>query len=383
MALGFATWVAFNRKHRVVKISQPIFLHLICFGVLVLSCAIFPLGIDDSIADEQGCNAACASIPVSNRAMSCFTQFALSVILSSNFLAVQWLVSTGFTLVFSALFSKLWRINRVFQAAKSMKRVVVTEKDVLKPFAVLMTLNFVILLSWTLVDPMVYDRVYTDELTSYGRCVAEGKQWKGFMSALAILNFFALVIVNVQAYKARGINDELSESKYIGLATLSMLQIFIVGVPLLVIVYNDPSAYFFVWCGIIFIICTTILLLIFVPKVVRWMSPEKKGGMLTSKWTSSQGSAAAASTALDGVASTVSDVENKGGSSLPEKAPRSNKRVSFSDKESELIYRKKMDELKDLILKEHNIDVTSIILKLQDAEGIISEGTPAPAEALM
>jgi hypothetical protein len=65
MALLFSGWVAINRKHRVVRISQPIFLHLICLGVLVLSSAIFPLGIDDTDSTEQGRNAACASIPVS------------------------------------------------------------------------------------------------------------------------------------------------------------------------------------------------------------------------------------------------------------------------------------------------------------------------------
>jgi len=65
MALLFSGWVAINRNHRVVKISQPIFLHLICFGALVLSCAIFPLGIDDTDSTERGRNAACASIPVS------------------------------------------------------------------------------------------------------------------------------------------------------------------------------------------------------------------------------------------------------------------------------------------------------------------------------
>ena len=134
-------------------------------------------------------------------------------------------MSLGFTFVFSALFSKLWRINKVFAAASSMRRVTITERDVLKPFAVLMTLNFIILLSWTLVDPMLFERVETDELTSYGRCVPQGNQWKGFIGVLAILNFAALIVVNVQAYKARSINDELSESKYIGLATLSMFQV--------------------------------------------------------------------------------------------------------------------------------------------------------------
>jgi len=345
MALLFSGWVAINRKHRVVKISQPIFLHLICLGVLVLSSAIFPLGIDDTDSTEQGRNAACASIP--------------------------WLVSLGFSLVFSALFSKLWRINRVFAAAASLKRVVVTEKDVLKPFAVLMTLNFVILLSWTLVDPMVYERVYTDELTSYGRCMPQGNEWKGFIATLAILNFIALIIVNVQAYHARSINDELSESKYIGLVTLSMFQIFIVGVPLLVIVYNDPSAYFFVWCGIIFIICTTILLLIFVPKIVRWKSKSTNQSATASKfstntkWSHGNNASHASAQSQQGdtpatnrAASSASEVESK----------YVKKQVTFADKESELIYREKLDEIIDLVMEEHKIDITSIILKIKRAD---------------
>ena len=93
-----------------------------------------------------------------------------------------------------------------------------------------------------------------------------------------MLNFIALVVVNFQAYTAQGINinDELAKSYNIGLATLSMLQISIAGVPLLVIVYNDPYAYSFVLCGIIFIVCTTILLLMFVPKIKRWKTWSAK-----------------------------------------------------------------------------------------------------------
>jgi len=345
MALLFSGWVALNRKHRVVKISQPIFLHLICFGVLVLSCAIFPLGIDDTDSTERGRNVACASIP--------------------------WLVSLGFSLVFSALFSKLWRINRVFAAAASLRRVLVTEKDVAKPFAVLMTLNFVILLSWTLVDPLVFERIYTDELTSYGRCMPQGNQWKGFIAMLAILNFVALIIVNVQAYRARSINDELSESKYIGLATLSMFQIFIVGVPLLVIVYNDPSAYFFVWCGIIFIVCSTILLLIFVPKIVRWKSKSNDRSATASKFSSnakwSQGnnaSHASPHSREEGGMQEMNNVPNP----LCEVETKHAKQATFAGGESELIDREKLNEIKDLVLEKHNIDITSIILKIERAD---------------
>jgi hypothetical protein len=278
-----------------------------------------------------------------------------------------------------------------------MKRVVVTEKDVLKPLAVLMSLNFAILLSWTLVDPMVFVRVYEDELlTSYGRCISQGTQWKWFISTLGVLNFFALVIVNVQAYKAQGINDELAESKYIGLATLSMLQITIVGIPLLVIVYNDPSAYFFVWCGIIFIVCTTILLLMFVPKIKRWKTWSAKknkrklsqGGSIqnsgsvggavsdTSKYLASQGSVAETGSNVGG---TDSDIKRQTPSLRSPADAESNvgstKSVSFADKQSEITHHEQLDELKSLIVERHNIDITPIILEIEGAGGIIPLNT--------
>lgn len=78
VAIALAGWVSFNRSHRVVKMSQPLFLLIVCLGVFVLSSAIFPLGIDDSIATIKGCDMACASIP--------------------------FLISMGFTFVFAALF---------------------------------------------------------------------------------------------------------------------------------------------------------------------------------------------------------------------------------------------------------------------------------------
>merc|ERR1711862_824592 len=49
----------------------------------------------------------------------------------------------------------------------------------------------------------------------------------------------------------------------------SMLQMFIIGAPLYVIVQDNPPARFLVACGFIFVICTSLLLLIFVPKVAK------------------------------------------------------------------------------------------------------------------
>ena len=50
-------------------------------------------------------------------------------------------------------------------------------------------------------------------------------------SLVIVVNISALVLANVQAYKARNISDHLSESKYNGIASFSMFQMFIIGVP--------------------------------------------------------------------------------------------------------------------------------------------------------
>ena len=233
-------------------------------------------------------------------------------------------------------------------------KVVATEKDVLTPFVVLMTLNFIILLSWTLVDPPVFERVYIDELTSYGRCKSEGSEWKGFISALATLNFTALIIANVEAYKARSINDELSESKYIGLATLSMLQIFIVGVPLLVIVYQDPSAYFFMWTGIIFIISTSILFLIFIPKILTWRTKFESCNLEQSFPNRAEKQDKATDKQVSLGKQNDSETKN-------------DKHVSLN-KQNYTVDRDSLDYLKDLVLEEYNVDITSVISKLLDEE---------------
>jgi hypothetical protein len=72
----------------------------------------------------------------------------------------------------------------------------------------------------------------------------------------------------VEAYRARKISDEFSESKYIGFAMASMLQALLLGLPLGVLVTNNPAARLFTYSGIIFLISMSLLLLIFVPKVM-------------------------------------------------------------------------------------------------------------------
>ena len=168
-ALFSASWVFKYRNTRVVKVMQPIFLWSVCGGVFVLAGAIAPMSVDDGVASLRRCSFACMLIP--------------------------WLVSIGFTVSFAALFSKLWRINRLFNESIGLQRVVVRLRDVLTPFLVLFTLNLAFLLAWTFGDPLHWERfsVRGEAWNTYGACVG-GTLSKVMLGLVGLVNCGALFL---------------------------------------------------------------------------------------------------------------------------------------------------------------------------------------------
>ena len=79
-ALGLAAWTYAKRSKRIVRASQPMFLGMICVGVLIMVSTLIPLTVDDQYYSQKATNIACVSLP--------------------------WCMSIGFTTTFAALFSK-------------------------------------------------------------------------------------------------------------------------------------------------------------------------------------------------------------------------------------------------------------------------------------
>lgn len=142
-------------------------------------------------------------------------------------------------------------------------------KDVLYVFLAFFVLNFVLLLLWSTLDPATWKRDLHGELDSIGRCHwnMESATSKAVVSLLGIVNLLALVFANWEAFKARKVSTEYGESKYIGLAMASILQALLIGLPLIILVEDNPSAEFFISATFVFIVAMAILCLIFVPKI--------------------------------------------------------------------------------------------------------------------
>ena len=263
LSIGFAAWTVVNRNKRVIKASQPLFLYLICAGVLIFGSTIISFGIDDENHSQRGCNIACMSIP--------------------------WMASAGFTLVFSALFSKTWRVNKLFHNPNRFQRMKVKEKDVIMPLVVLMVANAIVLACWTALNPLQYVRVensgtdlWNRPTSSYGLCRSTAKSKGGsipYLVLIGVINLGALVFAIVQAYRARDIQTEFSESKYVMIVFASILQAAVIGIPIIFLSRSDPAVTYVVQTVLVFILSIVILLLIFVPKYLHhqeWRAKKAK-----------------------------------------------------------------------------------------------------------
>jgi len=268
LSVGFALWVIINRENRIVMASQPLFLLPLCFGTLLLGSAIIPWTLihseiyhNDKGQDNEDHFGVCMSIP--------------------------WLGSIGFTLIFSMLFSKTWRVNQIFRKAKKLKRIVVKEKDVILPFVTLMIVNVAVLMTWTFVAPLNYVRNFvpgTDDynrvLATYGVCAAKTGSSVPFIAILVTVNILALLLATVQAYQARSIETEFSEATYILRALLIMLNALFIGGPVFIMSRADTKVFYIVGLILVSVTCIVTLLFVFYPKIrmKKKADAKKKNG---------------------------------------------------------------------------------------------------------
>jgi len=251
IAASLTVWVLRHRTSPVVRAMQPLFLLVLLFGSVCTLVTVIPMGIDESNSNNPG--SAC--------------------------LARIWLDVVGTTLVLSALFSKLWRVNQIFRASAAFQRKTVRARDVLWPFAILFTLNVVFLIVETVKDPPTWVREpveRSDGNSTVGLCQSQGIGY--LMETLRnIVTVVAVVILCVQAYRARDISSEYSEARGVALALFSWLQASIIAEPMgyMLEETNTKAKY---TLAVLYTVSVNIsmLLFIFIPIVSHERKAERK-----------------------------------------------------------------------------------------------------------
>lgn len=235
-----ALWVFLHRHHTVVVAAQPAFLYTLLLGAAMVVSVVWITSFDESYGWTQ---------PQLSRAC------VVSV----------WIDALGHMLAFSALFTKLWRVNRCMR----YKTAQVAVWRVLWPSALLFTLVVVLLSLWTALGSFVWVRKVIDETTgeSIGRC--EGDHADLWIAPIYILHFVPTVLAGIMAYKTSGMDDLYSEAKWVLTFILVQVQVLIVGVPVVLILQDVTSnARFLGYSLLVFTFPVTTAGLIVLPKVL-------------------------------------------------------------------------------------------------------------------
>lgn len=184
----------------------------------------------------------------------------------------------GFTVAFGSMFSKTWRVHRITRKIRVRRRVI---KDIhlFGMIFVFLFVDIVIILLWSVVDPLRKDKKYLDDQTVHehnvdvierpmiyyctmNRAVTWLLLVYGFKGILLIFGSFL-------AWETRKVKiAALNDSHHIGMAVYNVFIVCMIGVPLAI--YSDKQAYEFsfyvITTSIVF--CTTLTLcLVFVPKI--------------------------------------------------------------------------------------------------------------------
>jgi hypothetical protein len=160
--------------------------------------------------------------------------------------------------------------------------VLVTTKDFLTWSFSLLILNLIVLIAWTVVAPMEYSRfdkeakedVFGRTNEYYGTC-ASSKESTSFGATLLVLNIVFVILGNYWAWKTRNIETEYKESRYVALSLAFILQAWILGLPILFVVWDIPHAKYFVAFGVIFVTTLACLGTIFIPKMMAIRTDRK------------------------------------------------------------------------------------------------------------
>jgi hypothetical protein len=133
--------------------------------------------------------------------------------------------------------------------------------------------NIIVLGAWTGVSPLEWTRTETGSTDIFGRSTGSyascaSDRAMPFLICTLVVNFLALVIGNFWSYQARNIETEYSESSYVGVAMAAVLQAWVMGIPIMIVVQYSPPAKFYVASGIIFVTAMAIFGLVYVPKIL-------------------------------------------------------------------------------------------------------------------
>ena len=198
--------IIIKREDRVVRAGSPLFLVLICIGVILCIASVPVYAYQSDIT--------CRLFP--------------------------FLLTTGYILALSALFTKSYRVLLLFVSA-NLTTVTLTDATMLFPVLVLVSLETVLNLCWLIADPLFLVQYDSSSVVPYHSC--GGPHAVAFVSASVAFNgLIALWGVHI-AIRIRNVPEAFNESKLMGAALYNLALMLLIAIPLTWTASNTQSSH--------------------------------------------------------------------------------------------------------------------------------------------
>lgn len=239
LMLMIATYIAIYvyRSTPVMRYSSPLFLGLILLGLTLLYVhLIFWYGYPTKVT----CN------------------------------LKAWIGFIGFSFMLSAQISKTYRVYKIFKQRRKIKKVIITNVDLLKYVAFITLPTIVILVIWTSVDMLKPTSIENNSGTALNlSCSSNSSAW-GIISL--IYCGFLIIILIFFSFQTRKIPDGFRETYWLNFAAFSMLFCAIVGVTMAYVLNDNILGTHIIITVCVIFGCTSIWGLLFVPKLYASIS---------------------------------------------------------------------------------------------------------------
>ena len=255
MCTWLGLWIYYHRHVMLINASSPAFLLQMALGCALEILSIVPMGMQENVVPTHLLNYACMAYP--------------------------WLFISGFALVYAPLLVKTFRIYRLFNNRK-LVRLHITNTDLLKMEAVGAVPIVVLLVFWTLYDPLVWTRaaIGTDSISgavvvTAGTCTAHNLT--PTLVPIVVLLGCGLLAGVYLAWLNRNAPTEFSEGRYVSMNIVMLAEALTLGVPIIILSSSNPLSSFLVKMLIVAVTVSLTLVIFFLPKVAvvkGWWSLE-------------------------------------------------------------------------------------------------------------
>ncbi|XP_077500288.1 gamma-aminobutyric acid type B receptor subunit 2 isoform X3 [Amblyomma americanum] len=240
------------RNQRYIKMSSPYLNNLIIVGCILTYTSVILLGMDSGITGVSHFPYICA--------------------------ARAWVLMSGFTLAFGAMFSKTWRVHAIFTNIKLNKKVIKDYK-LFMVVGVFLMLDVIILTTWQILDPFYREARRGQPVASQGNedvsVIPEMEYCQSHKMTIFLGSIYAykgllMAFGCFLAWETRHVSiPALNDSKYVGMSVYNVVIMCTIGAAISFVLRDQQDAAFIIISVFIIFCSTTTLCLVFVPKLVE------------------------------------------------------------------------------------------------------------------